>query len=342
MAVDVLSSDGEGQGERASAARAAITRRDLVVGAFAAAALGSPACRPRTSGVVRIGYMTNLTHAPAILGVVSGRIASALGVAVESRTFRAGPRVIEALVGDAIDVGVSGPAPVIYTHARHGAGTLRVLSGCCSGGASFVVGRSSGIKGPEDLRGKTLATVQIGTTQDIALRKYLRGHGYEPAERGGDVTVHALDAATILTEVRRGVLDGAWLPEPWATRVILDAGAVRFIDERDLWPNRQFPTAIVVARGDFVRARGEMASRVAAAFAAEVERAKALPDETREQARLELGRLLGKALPRPLIDEAARWVDFTKDPLADALETFARDAADLGLAPPTSTRTLFG
>jgi NitT/TauT family transport system substrate-binding protein len=291
---------------------------------------------------VRIGYMTNLTHAPAIVGVASERIARALGVPVESRTFRAGPRVIEALVGSAIDVGVSGPAPVIYTHARHGAGTLRVLSGCCSGGASFVVGRGSGIKGPEDLRGKTLATVQIGTTQDIALRKYLRVHGYEPAERGGDVTVHALDAATILTEVRRGALDGAWLPEPWATRVVMDANAVRLIDERDLWPNRAFPTAIVVARGDFARSQPAMTSRVVAAFAAEVDRAKALPDQTREEARIELGRLLGKALPRPLIDEASRWVDFTKDPLPEALETFARDAADLGLAPFISTKTLFG
>ena len=316
-----------------------ITRRALAVGALAAGLTG---CRTRGDGVVRIGYMTNLTHAPAILGVTSERIARALGVPVESRTFRAGPRVIEALMGDAIDVGVSGPAPVIYTHARHRAGTLRVLSGCCSGGASFVVRRGSGIRGPEDLRGKTLATVQIGTTQDIALRKYLRAHGYEPAERGGDVTVHALDAATILTEVRLGGLDGAWLPEPWATRVVMDAGAVRLIDERDLWPNRAFPTAIVVARGDFVRSRAAMAARVVDAFGAEVDRARSLPDETREQARVELGRLLGKALPRPLIDEASRWVDFTKDPLPDALATFARDAADLGLAPLTSTRGLFG
>ena len=291
---------------------------------------------------MRIGYMTNLTHAPAILGIASERIARALAVPVESRTFRAGPRVVEALVGGAIDVGVSGPAPVIYTHARHGAGTLHVISGCCSGGASFVVAGGSGIHGPEDLRGKTLATVQIGTTQDIALRKYLKAHGYVPAERGGDVTVHALDAATILAEVRRGALDGAWLPEPWATRVVMDAGGRRLIDERDLWPNREFPTAIVVARGDFARSRAEMTARVADAFAAEVDRAKRLPEETSEQARLELGRLLGKALPRPLIAEASRWVDYTRDPLPGALETFARDAADLGLAPPTSCKTLFG
>jgi NitT/TauT family transport system substrate-binding protein len=317
----------------------AIGRRDLLAAACATAVMG---CARRADGVVRIGYMTNLTHAPAIIGVASGRIAAVLGVPVESRTFRAGPRVIEALVGGAIDVGVSGPAPVVYTHARHGAGTLRVLSGCCSGGASFIVSPASGIKGPENLRGKTLATVQIGTTQDIALRKYLKAHGYAPAERGGDVTVHALDAATILAEIRRGALDGAWLPEPWATRVVLDAGGVRLIDERDLWPDRAFPTAIVVAHGDFVRTRPDAVARVVTAFGDEVDRARSLPAETAETARVELGRLMGKALPRPLIVEASRWVDYTRDPLPAALETFARDAADLGLAPATSTRTLFG
>jgi NitT/TauT family transport system substrate-binding protein len=317
-----------------------ISRRDLLSGACAAALAGG--CRSRQDGVVRIGFMTNLTHAPAIVGLASGRIAGALGLRVEPMSFRAGPRVVEALIGNAIDVGVSGPAPLVYAHARHGKGTLRVLSGCCSGGASFIVREGAEIRGPTDLRGKVLATVQIGTTQDIALRKYLKAHGYEPAERGGDVTVHALDAATILTEIRRGALDGAWLPEPWATRIVMDAGGARFIDERELWPNREFPTAIVVARGDFVRSRAGMAARVVDAFAAEVDRAKRLPEETREQARVELGRLLGKALPRPLIDEASRWVDYTRDPLPDALETFARDAADLGLAPPTSCKTLFG
>jgi NitT/TauT family transport system substrate-binding protein len=318
-----------------------LSRRSLLLGACAAA-LSGVACQQRREGVVRIGFMTNLTHAPVIVGLASGRIERALGVRVEALTFRAGPRVVEALVGNAIDVGVSGPAPIVYTHARHGTGTLRVLSGCCSGGASFVVSKGSGIQGPSDLRGKTLATVQIGTTQDIALRKYLKAHGYEPAERGGDVTVHALDAATILSQTKRGSLDGAWLPEPWATRVVQDAQAVRLIDERDLWPQHRFPTAIVAARGDFVRESGPLAARVAAAIGDEIDRAVRLPDETREAARIELGRLLGKTLPQKLIDEAARWVDYTRDPLPDAVETLAADAFALGLAPRTSCKSLFG
>lgn len=316
-----------------------LSRRELLAGACAAGL--ATACRARKEGVVRIGFMTNLTHAPAIVGLASGRIERTLGVRVEASSFRAGPRVVEALIGDAIDVGVAGPSAIIYTHTRH-EGALRILSGCASGGASFVVGRSSGIRGPGDLRGKRLATPQIGTTQDIALRKYLRVHGYAPAERGGDVTVHALDSSTIFVEMGRGALDGAWLPEPWATRVVMEGSGVRLVDERDLWPERRFPTAIVVARGDFAREKSPLAARLSAAVGDEVARSLKAPDEACEAARRELTRLLGKALPAPLTQEAWRWIDFTSDPLPAALDTLAEDAFLLGLAPRASCRTLFG
>jgi NitT/TauT family transport system substrate-binding protein len=286
--------------------------------------------------------MTNLTHAPVIVGVASGRIERALGVSVEPLSFRAGPRVLEALLGDAIDAGTAGPSAIVFNNARRAAGTLRLVSGCCSGGASLVVRAGSGIRGWEDLRGKMLATTQIGTTQDISLRKYLHQHGFSPAERGGDVTVTALDSATILTEMQRAALDGAWLAEPWATRVVRDARAVRLVDERDLWPGRLFPTALAVARGDFARERPELLSRLAAAIAEEVDRAIQRPDETRRAVGDELARLLGKRLPDAVLAEAWHYVDFTRDPLVGALDTIADDAFALGLAPPSSHATLLG
>ncbi|HEY3819706.1 MAG TPA: ABC transporter substrate-binding protein [Polyangiaceae bacterium] len=317
-----------------------VSRRDLLVGAGAAALLAG--CRTRSKDVLRLGFMTNLTHAPIMAGIASGRIEKALGVAVEARSFRAGPRVLEALMGDAIDVGAAGPSAIVYTNARHGAGTLRLVTGCCSGGASFVVAAASRIAGWEDLRGKTLATTQIGTTQDISLRKYLHQHGYAPGERGGDVAVTALDAATILTEMRRGALDGAWLAEPWATRLVRDVGAVRLVDERSLWPDRLFPTALVVARGAYGREHPERMARLAEAVGEEVDRAQRLPDETRALVGDELTRLLGKRLPDALLAEAWRYVDFTRDPLLRALDVIADDAATLGLAPPSSHATLTG
>ena len=150
-----------------------------------------------------------------------------------------------------------------------------------------------------------------------------------------------MSLSTILTQMARGTLDGAWLPEPWATRAVMEAGAVRLLDERDLWPRRAFPTAIVVARGDFVRDRPALAASVSQAVGAEVDRSLAEPGGTLEAARAEVGRLIGKALPRALVERAAPYVDFTRDPLPDAFDTLAGDAAALGLAPATSCRSLF-
>src|SRR3984957_4801594 len=286
--------------------------------------------------------MTNLTHAPIIAGVASGRLERAVGMPMEALSFRAGPRVLEALLGDAIDVGSAGPSAIVYSNARHGPGTLRLAGGCSSGGASFVGGAASRIAGWEALRGKTLATTQIGTTQDISLRKYLHQHGYAPAERGGDVTVTALDAATILTEMRRAVLDGAWLAEPWATRLVRDASAARLIDERDLWRGKVFPTALVVARGEYARAYATRMTRLADAVAEEVDRARRLPDETRVVVGNELARLLGKRVPDALLAEAWHYVDFMREPLLDALDVIAEDAFTLGLAPRSSHQTMMG
>ena len=316
-----------------------LSRRALLL-AGGAAALSS-ACRGRRGDVLRVGFMTNTTHAPLIAGIASGRLERALGIRVEPRSFRAGPRVVEALIGDAIDVGTSGPAAIVYTHARHGAGALRVLGGCASGGASLVVSRASGIRSPEDLRGRALATPQIGSTQDISLRKFLHTHGYTPAERGGDVTVHALDSATILGEIQRKALDGAWLPEPWATRVVLEADAVRLVDERDLWERRSFPTAVLASRGDFAREQPALAARLVDALNAEIDRARATPEETQAVVGDELGRLLGKRMPASLIAASWPFVDYTRDPMPEALDTIAADAFALGLAPQTSCKTLF-
>ena len=318
----------------------ALSRRELLAGAAASGVLAG--CRGARGDVLRVGFMTNVTHAPVIAAVASGRLEQALGVRVEARSFRSGPRVLEALMGNAIDVGSAGPSAVVYNNARHAPGTLRLLGGVCSGGASFVVRHGAGIAGPADLGGRTLATVGLGTTQDISLRKYLRGHGYAPAERGGDVTVHALDASTILSGVSRGSLDGAWLPEPWATRVVREAGADRLLDERDLWPGRAFPTAVLVARGDWARSNAALAARLAEATSREVQRALQSPYETRGVTGDELGRLLGKRLPEDLLVEAWRWVDFTSDPLRDALDVIAEDAFALGLAPRSSSATLRG
>lgn len=325
-----------------------VGRRAIVGGLAATVVTGAGAAIARRSGdgprVVRVGVMSNLTHAPLIAGLGSGRIARALAPArVETRVFRAGPRVTEALLGRAIDAGTAGPAAVVVHHARHsrnGHGGLRVLGGCCSGGASLVVTRASGITRAEELRGKRLAVTQIGTTQDIALRVYVRAAGLRDTAAGGDVDILAISGSTILEQMKRGELHGAWLPEPWATRVVGDLAAVRLVDERDLWPNRRFSTAVLTSRSD--DASDPALVQLAAALEAEVARALADPRATLAEAHAELARHVGNPGPLAIFDKASRFVDFTTDPLRESVERFGEDAASFGLCPPRAAVGLFG
>ncbi|MBX3263920.1 MAG: ABC transporter substrate-binding protein [Labilithrix sp.] len=324
----------------------ALGRRALLGGLAGVVAAGAASLARRASSgerVLRVGVMSNLTHAPMIAGLGSGRIAEALHpVKVETRVFRAGPRVAEALIGGAVEAGTAGPAALVVHHARHargGAGGLRVLGGCCSGGASLVVTRASGIARAADLRGKRLAVTQIGTTQDVALRVFLRDAGLRDATRGGDVTVLAVSGATILEQMKRGDLHGAWLPEPWATRIVLELSARRFVDERDLWPDRRFATAVLASRAE--DAADPLVARLAKALDVEIARALADPRATLVEAHDELKRHVGNPGAFAVFEEAARFVDFTPDPVRASIERFGDDAAALGLCPPRPADGLF-
>ena len=311
-----------------------------LAGAAAVVATGVALGKKRDDvSVLRVGVMANLTHAPLLAGLGSGRIAAALApVKIESRVFRSGPRVTEALLGDAIDVGTTGPAPVVVHHARHSSGRdrgLRVLSGCSSGGASFVVNKSSNIRGPEDLHGKRLAVTQIGTTQDMTLRSYLASNGLKDATAGGDVNVNAITGAVILAQMKAGEIDGAWLPEPWATRMVRELGAVRLIDERDIWEDRRFASSILVARA--TRAAEPNIVRLREALAAEVERALHDPTTSRGEAYAELLREVGNPGKRADFDAAWSFIDFTSDPIASSIKRFAAEATALGFIPEGHT-----
>jgi NitT/TauT family transport system substrate-binding protein len=315
-----------------------MNRRGFLGGAAAVAATGIGGgvafARRRSADVLRVGVMTNLTHAPLLAGLGSGRIARALApTGVETMVFRAGPRVSEALLGNAIDVGTAGSAAIVIHHARHAAsgGGLRVLAGCASGGASFMTRNGSGIRSAEDLHGRRLAVTQIGTTQDVALRSYLRKHGLVDRAAGGDVTVLAIASSVIVDQMRRGELDGAWLAEPWATRLEAEIGATRFVDERDLWPGRAFSTAALVTRQ--VSAGAPRLAKLVAALAEEVERARTNPAVALDEAYMEMKRHVGNPGSRRVFQLAAGFVDFTSDPLPESFTRFSEDAAAMGFTP---------
>jgi NitT/TauT family transport system substrate-binding protein len=302
-----------------------ITRRDALRAALGAVIASACSRAGGERGVLRVAVMGNLTHAPVLVGLASGRVAASLApLAIESRVLGAGPRVVEALLGGSVDVGIAGPSAIVAAHALH-PGALAIVSGVCSGGASLVLARDRRL---DDLAHTTLATPQLGSTQDVSLRKFLRARSLDAIDRGGDVRVTALVGALAKVELLRSALDGAWMPEPWATRLCTEAPAFRALDERELWDRGDFATAVVVARTDFFRERRVDVERFADAVNTEIARAHG--DGARDEARDAVGAATHAKWDRAVWNEAWTRVRFTRDPLRETIATFARDASATG------------
>ena len=60
--------------------------------------------------------------------------------------------------------------------------------------------------------------------------------------------------ADIVTLFLKKEIDGAWVPEPWATTLVNEANGKVFVDERDLWPPEgKFVTANIIVRTDYLK-----------------------------------------------------------------------------------------
>ena len=291
-----------------------------------------PGDRP---ALVRLGYFANVTHAPAIVGLEQGWFAEALGpdVKLEARTFNAGPEAVEALFSDALDITYVGPNPAINAFAKSEGKAIRIVAGATSGGAALVVQPS--LTQPADLVGKKLATPQLGNTQDVALRAWLKTQGLSAnLEGGGDVAVLPQANAQTLETFRAGEIQGAWVPEPWATRLVLEGGGKVLVDERSLWPDGQFVTTHVVVRTQFLEQHPDLVAAVLRAHVRAVDFVNAEPAQARALVNAGIAKLTGKALPAAVIDGAWGKLEFTVDPIASSLRKSAEDATAAGLLEP--------
>jgi NitT/TauT family transport system substrate-binding protein len=282
---------------------------------------------------LRIGYFPNINHAQAVIGLGNGDFQKALGnnVKVETVTFNAGPSAIESLLANRIDASYIGPNPAINGYVVSDEKDVRVIAGATSAGASFVVRNDAGINSAKDLGGKKFASPQLGNTQDVALRKYLVDNGFKTTENGGNVTVTPVANADILTLFLKKDIDGAWVPEPWAARLVKEANGRIFLDERDLWPPEgKFVTAHIIVRPDYLSENPDVIKKLIDAHVNETERINSNKEQAIKEFNVQLKRLTGQELPEDVLAESLTRLEFTYDPIKESLFKSANDAYDLG------------
>lgn len=282
--------------------------------------------------IVRVGAFPNITHAQPMIGKANGWFEKAMApdAKIEWKSFNAGPSAIEALFAGAIDMTYVGPNPAINVYVRSDGEALRIVAGATSGGAALVVRNDSGIQKPADFHGKKVASPQMGNTQDVALRSWLRSQGLKTADKGGDVQVIPIANPDQLTLFLKKELDAAWAPEPWAARLVHEANGRVFLDERTLWPNGQFITAQLVVSTKFLQAHPDVVKKWLRAHVELTDWIKAHPSEAKQLLNQQIQRETGKALPAEVLDDAYGRMQSTYDPLRSSLMSAAKSAFEAG------------
>ena len=319
----------------AGCATSSTTNRAAAAAPVSSASGGTPAAE------LRLGYFPNITHATAVYGDAAGTFAEALGdTRLTTQQFGAGPSAVEALFAGALDATYIGPNPAINAFVKSQGEAVRIVAGATSGGASLVV--RPGIDDVEDLRGARIATPQTGGTQDIALRHYLSEAGYDVALNGaGDVTVVAQENPVTLSAFSAGEVDGAWVPEPWASRLVLEGGGEVLVDEADLWPGGDFVTTHLVVRTEFLRDHPQTVKALVEGSVEANRQIAADPEAAKSVVGDALGELTGKPLPPAVLDRAWSGIEPTDDPVAASLATSAEHAFATGLVQEADLRGIY-
>jgi len=294
--------------------------------------LGVSALLHAQSVVIRVGAFPNITHSQAMIGKANGWFEKAMGpnVKIEWQSFNAGPSAIEALFAGAIDMTYVGPNPAINGCVRSNGEALRIIAGATSGGAALVVRGDSGINGPQDFHGKRIASPQQGNTQDVALRAWLKSNGLKTRDKGGDVVVMPIANPDQLTLFLKKEIDAAWAPEPWASRLVHEAGGRILVDERNLWPNGQFLTTELIVSTKFLQSHPDLVKTWLKAHVELTEWINKNPSPAKQILNQQIQKETGKPLAAGVLDDAFGRMQVTYDPLRGPLMRAAQSAFDAG------------
>jgi NitT/TauT family transport system substrate-binding protein len=289
---------------------------------------------------LRLGFLENITHASALVGIKEGYFTKDLGknVTLKLYPFSTGTEEATALLAGQLDAAYVGPNPTISTWQKSSGKLIRVISGAASGGAELVVKKS--ISSASQLKGQKLASPSVGNTQDVSLRYWLKRQGLTTSPTGGgDVPITPITPnSDAVLAFQSGSIAGGWEPAPYDAEMLADGGHV-LVNEANLWPNGQFVTTNLVATQSFISAHpaaisGLLKGQIQANSFINSDKSAA---ETAANA--ELGTISGKSLKTSILSASFAQVTFTNNPVASSQVADAQHAVTLGLLKPVSDLT---
>jgi NitT/TauT family transport system substrate-binding protein len=325
-------------------------RRVLIAAGVAAITVLAAACgssgSSSTSGAsggssgsvtLKLGFLANVTHASALVGIKEGFFTKNLGhgVTLKLTPFSTGTEESTALLAGQLDAAYVGPNPAIKAWQTSNGKLIKIISGAASGGAALVVKKS--ITSPSQLKGQSLATPSLGNTQDVALRFWLKQHSMTATQTGGgDVSIKPVspNSAAVL-EFKSGQIAGGWEPAPYDIEMVQDGGH-ELVNEASLWPGGKFVTTNLVVTQAFLAAHP---SAVNGLLKGQIEANDFIHNhqsQAEAAVNAELTSVLGKGLKPSVLSASFQQITFTNDPIASSLATDAQHAVAVGLLKPVN------
>jgi NitT/TauT family transport system substrate-binding protein len=290
------------------------------------AAPAGPSTDKGPAAELRLGYFPNVTHASALIGLEQGFFAKELGnTKLIPTKFNDGSTEISAFLGGSLDAGFIGSGPAINGFAKSNGEAVRLVAGGTSGGAQLVV--AADINTPEELADKTVATPGLGNTQDVSLKKWLVEKGLKDK-----VKILNQDNPLTLDAFKKGTIQAAWLPEPWSSRLVIEAGAKVLLDEKDLWKDGKFPTTVLLVRTQYLKDHPQTVQKLLLGLLAANAFVKSDTAAAKTAVNKQLEALTGKGLAPAIIDRAFTSIALDPDPLASTFPQLAKDAVTAGIA----------
>ncbi|MGA3006716.1 MAG: ABC transporter substrate-binding protein [Opitutaceae bacterium] len=292
--------------------------------------LGAAAARAEKI-TLRVGYFPNITHAQGLIGSETTRegrgwFEQRLGpdVTIQWFAYNAGPSAMEAIFAGSIDLTYVGPSPVLNAYIRSEGDEIRVLAGAAQGGAALVVHEGGDIRTPADFRGKRIATPQLGNTQDVAARAWLKKQGFRVTLTGGDVQVVPTANPDQFPLFQQGQLDAVWTVEPWVSRLVLEAKGRVFLEQDDA------VVTVLVASVNLLKTHPGLAEKFRSAHAELTAWINAHPAEAQALVRAALKADTRREMPAALVAGAWHRLHFTDQVAPAQFAALVADAQSVG------------
>jgi NitT/TauT family transport system substrate-binding protein len=289
---------------------------------------------------LRVGHFPNITHVQALVAHHLSRTGQGwfeqrlgTGLKIEWYIYNAGPSAMEAILADSIELTYVGPSPALNVYAKSNGEEVRIIAGAAAGGAALVVQPDSGLTQPADFRGKTIATPQLGNTQDIACRAWLANGGLKITQMGGEAFVVPTPNPDQLTLFQQKKVDAVWTVEPWVSRLEREAGGKVLVEQS------HESITVLVSSVKFLKTKPELAKKFAQAHRELTEWILKHPDEARQMVRQELAAETRAEVSADLIAQAWKRIVLTTDVSPDEYQHFISNAQRAGfmrIAPDLS------